>query len=84
MANDRKQPRRGGGWPVGATIAAGSTAPSYTGLYGGTDSLIGQNGYAGTGSLSSAQFGDGGSASMGMGDAGGGGMGDGGGGASGI
>lgn len=53
-----------------------SAPPSYSGLYGGLYSFTGQNGYAGTGQLSSPQFagtGDAGSSvgGSGIGDAGG-------------
>lgn len=69
----RKRAQRGGGWLYGATVAAGSALPSYSGLYGGVDSMLGQNGYAGgTGSLSGAQFGGSTDAGASMGDAGGG------------
>lgn len=84
MANQQKPAQRGRGWLGGATVATGSALPSYSGLYGGVDSLMGQNGYAGgggTGQLSGAQFGGGSDAGAGMGGGGdaGGGVGGGGG-----
>ena len=60
MAGSEKSSKRGAGWPSpgGSGVIAGSALPSYTGLYGGTtDAFLGQNGYAGTGVISGAQFG---------------------------
>lgn len=81
MADDRKTPKRGGGWPgAGASIAVGTALPM-RGYGGYTTGVMAQSGYAGGYSnLSGAQFGGGTDAGAIMNAGAGGAMGAGGGG----